>query len=147
MRPTKLSRPASARNLLVRNLATSLILYERVQTTPTKARAAQAQTERLISVAKRWFAASNQGQKLALRRRLLAGTADRLAVLKLTEVLADRFADRHGGYTRRRRLAQRLGDGAEQVIVTLTERTDESAKESAPKTQLSSSKQEINGAQ
>lgn len=121
MRATKLSRSASHRRSLVKNLATSVLLYETVQTTPAKARAVQSHAERLITTAKRWRVASSTGTKLALYRSLLADTADRLAAKKLIEVLARRFADRAGGYTRRVRLAPRLGDGAEQVVLRLTE--------------------------
>ena len=124
MKPVKLSRKASGRNLVVRNLATSLVLYERIQTTPAKARAAQMHTERLITLAKKWKACDNVGEKLALRRQIISRTADDLAVKKLTEVLADLFAERQGGYTRRIKLGRRLGDGAEQVVLSLTERTN-----------------------
>lgn len=120
MRPTKLSRSASHRRSLVKNMATSVLLYEKVQTTPTKARAVQSHAERLITTAKRWLLAESAGAKLALYRSLLADTADRLAAKKLIEVLAPRFAQRVGGYTRRIRLAPRLGDGAEQVVLLLT---------------------------
>ena len=119
MRATKLSRSASHRRSLVKNLSTSVVLYEKVQTTPAKARAIQSHAERLITTAKRWQAAPSAGAKLALYRSLLAETSDRLAAKKLIEVLAARFGERHGGYTRRVRLARRLGDGAEQVVVTL----------------------------
>ena len=122
MKPIKLSRDRDHRTALVKNLATSLVLYERVQTTPAKAKAAQLQTERLITLAKRWTAAEGAGQKLALYRQILAGTSDELAAKKLIEVLAGRFASRTGGYTRRLRLGRRLGDGAEQVILSLTDR-------------------------
>ncbi len=121
MRATKLSRSASHRRSLVKNLATSVLLYETVQTTPAKARAVQSHAERLITTAKRWQAATSGGAKLALYRSLLADTADPLAAKKLIEVLAPRFADRPGGYTRRIRLAPRLGDGAEQVLLRLSQ--------------------------
>lgn len=124
MRVTKLSRSASHRRSLVKNLSTSVLLYEKVQTTPAKARAIQSHAERLITTAKRWRAASTTGAKLALYRSLLADTSDQLAAKKLIEVLADRFIGRTGGYTRRVRLARRLGDGAEQVIVSLIDRSD-----------------------
>ena len=119
MRATKLSISASHRRSLVKNLSTSILLYEKVQTTPAKARAIQSHAERLITTAKRWQAATTVGAKLALYRSLLADTSDKLAAKKLIEVLAERYAERVGGYTRRIRLARRLGDGAEQVIVTL----------------------------
>ena len=120
MRATKLSRSASHRRLLVKNLSTSVLLYEKVKTTPAKARAIQSHAERLITTAKRWRTAGTTGAKLALYRSLLAETSDRLAAKKLIDVLAARYADRTGGYTRRIRLARRLGDGAEQVVVSLT---------------------------
>ena len=124
MKPVKLSRQASGRNLVVRNLATSLVLYERIQTTPAKARAAQMHTERLITLAKKWKLATDPGVKLALRRQMISRTADKLAVKKLTEVLADLFEKREGGYTRKIKIGRRLGDAAEQVILSLTERSN-----------------------
>ena len=135
MRSIKLSRPASQRIALVKNLATSLLLYEKVQTTPAKARAAQSHAERLITTAKRWRSAGSVGSQLNLYRLILAETNDRLAAKKLIEVLATRFADRVGGYTRRVRLGRRLGDGAEQVLVTLV--ADSAAAMSAASTSQS----------
>ena len=118
---------------MVRNLATSLVLYEKVQTTPAKARAAQMHTERLITLAKDWKAATNVGVKLEIYRRMLSRTADELAVKKLVEVLADLNANRQGGYTRKIKLGRRLGDGAEQVILSLVERTNIETEKSAVK--------------
>lgn len=140
MRAIKLSRSASHRTSLVKNLATSLLLYEKVQTTPAKARAVQSHAERLITTAKRWLTAETPGAKLALYRTLLAQTADELAAKKLIDVLAPRFASRVGGYTRRIRLARRLGDGAEQVVVTLTPTPAEAASEHAQPEQTPTAK-------
>jgi len=108
------SRSASARLAMIRDVATSVVVYEKVETTLAKAKAVRPILERLITKAKRG--------DLASRRALIAFFTTHQPVEKLIDVLAARFEKRVGGYTRRRRLARRLGDGAEQVLVTLTDR-------------------------
>jgi large subunit ribosomal protein L17 len=107
----KLSRNTEHRRALLRNLVTSLILEERVETTVAKAKAARAVAEQIISLGKR-------GDLHA--RRLAAGyclTAP--AVQKLFADVAKRFASRPGGYTRIVRTGWRKGDGADTAVLEL----------------------------
>lgn len=107
----KLSRNTEHRHALLRNLATSLILEERIETTVAKAKAARAIVERLISLGKR-------GDLHA--RRLAASTCmTPSAVKKLFEDVAKRYASRPGGYTRIVRTGWRKGDGADTAVLEL----------------------------
>lgn len=102
---------------LLRNLATSLFLHERIQTTEAKAKELRPFAERLISLAKRGD----------LHSRRLAGRhiADRDALQKLFDQIGPRFRERNGGYTRILKLGARKGDGAELALIELTERRDD----------------------
>ncbi|MFH2203619.1 MAG: 50S ribosomal protein L17 [Elusimicrobiota bacterium] len=106
----KLCRTSSHRKATLRNMATSLFLHERVQTSLTRAKALRSFAERLITCAKR-------GQHLRVRRDI----SDRVAVKKLFDVLAQRYQDRPGGYTQVLRLGRRTGDGALQGLIRLVQ--------------------------
>lgn len=99
-----LDRKKAPREALLRNLATSVILYEKVQTTQAKAKAVRPIVERLITTAKK--------NDLTARRQLLAVLYHKNAVKKALEVLGPRYKDRQGGYTRITKIGQRQGDGA-----------------------------------
>ena len=107
----KLQRDASARRALLRGLATSLILNDRIVTTVTKAKAVRPHVERMITLAKR--------DTLHTRRLAAAYLVEADAVKKLFDTVGPRFADRPGGYTRIMRLGPRQGDGAEQALIEL----------------------------
>ena len=107
----KLSRNTEHRRALLRNLVTSLILEERIETTVAKAKAARGIAERMITLGKR-------GDPNA--RRLAAGYCmTPLAVKKLFQDVAKRYAKRPGGYTRIIRTGWRRGDGAETAVLEL----------------------------
>jgi len=108
---TTLDRQAQPRSLMLRNLAASVILYEKVTTTPARAKAVKSIVERAITVGRR-------GDLLA-RRRLLQVLPVRSAVVKVLEELGPRYKERPGGYTRTTRLTRRPGDGAEIVVLEL----------------------------
>lgn len=107
----KLGRKKAHRDHMLRNLAASAILYEKVETTAAKAKEVKRIVDQSINLAKK--------NNLAARRRLLGQYFDAKVVAKLFEVLIDRFADRSSGYTRLLRIAPRLGDGAEQILIML----------------------------
>ncbi len=107
----KLSRDGSARRALLRGLATSVILEDRIQTTVTKAKAVRPHVEKMITLAKR--------DTLHTRRQAAAYLQSETALKKLFDKLGPQFADRPGGYTRIMRLGTRKGDGAEVVILEL----------------------------
>jgi large subunit ribosomal protein L17 len=107
----KLQRDSGARKALLRGLATSVILNDRVVTTVTKAKAVRPFVEKIITLAKR--------DSLHSRRQAAASLQSPGAVKKLFDTLGPRFSERNGGYTRIVRLGFRPGDGAEQALIEL----------------------------
>jgi large subunit ribosomal protein L17 len=105
----KLKRDSGARKALLRGLATSVILNDRVVTTVTKAKAVRPVVEKMITLAKR--------DTLHSRRLAAASLESPGAVQKLFDTLGPRFSERNGGYTRILRLGPRQGDGAEQALI------------------------------
>jgi large subunit ribosomal protein L17 len=105
----KLQREIGARKALLRGLATSVIVNDRVVTTVAKAKAVRPVVEKMITLAKR--------DTLHSRRQAAASLESPGAVKKLFDTLGPRFADRNGGYTRILRLGFRPGDGAEQAMI------------------------------
>lgn len=106
-----LDRKTGPRQALLRGLAESLILYEKINTTKAKAKAVRSLVERLITKAK--------SNSVAVRRDLQSRLYTKNSVKKLVEELGPRYADRKGGYTRVVVLKNRVGDGAEEVLVEL----------------------------
>jgi len=107
----KLGRNTAHRRSLLRNLVTSLILEERVETTVPKAKAARPHVEKMITLGKRG--------DLAARRQALAYLMTGPAVDKLFDTIAPRFGDRQGGYLRIVRTGFQKGDGAEKAFIEL----------------------------
>ncbi len=106
-----LDRKKGPRELMLRNLASSILLYEKVKTTKAKAQAVRPLVERMITSAK--------AGDLAARRGLIKILLQKNAVKKAMEVLGDRYKTRPGGYTRITKLGVRQGDGAEMVQIEL----------------------------
>jgi len=106
-----LDRKAAPRRALLRNLATSLILYEHMDTTLAKAKAIRPIVEKLITKSKT--------NSLATRRELMKTLMTETAVNKLLVEIGPRYAARAGGYTRIIKLNTRKGDGAEQAQIQL----------------------------
>ncbi|MBP9869235.1 50S ribosomal protein L17 [Patescibacteria group bacterium] len=100
-----LDRKAGPRKALMRNLATSLVLYEKMNTTLAKAKAIRPIVEKLITVGRK--------KTLAARRQLHRTLTIESAVNKVLEELGPRYATRPGGYTRIIKLGTRKNDGAE----------------------------------
>jgi large subunit ribosomal protein L17 len=96
---------------MLRNMATSLFLHGRIETTETKAKRLRPLAERLVSFAKRG--------DLAARRRVIAQLMDKTAVHKLFTEVAPLVADRPGGYTRITKLGFRKGDNAPMAVIEL----------------------------
>lgn len=107
----KLGRNTAHRRALLRNLVTSIILEDRIVTTPTKAKAMRPHVEKMITLGKRG--------DLAARRLALGYLMTRAAVDRLFDVVAPRVGDRPGGYTRIVRGAWQKGDGADKVFIEL----------------------------
>ena len=108
---TKLGRKKSNRQALIRNLATSIILYEKVVTTLAKAKTVKPTIDILINRAKK--------QDLASRRYLIRNLADEKAVKKIFEVLVPRYKERSSGYLKVIRTGNRLGDSSKMVLIQL----------------------------
>lgn len=107
----KLGRTTSHRRSLLRNLATSLILEERIETTVPKAKALRPQVERMITLGKRG--------DLSARRQAGAFLMTRAAVDKLFDTIGPRFGDREGGFLRIVRAGWQKGDGTDKAFVEL----------------------------
>ncbi|PYX84320.1 MAG: 50S ribosomal protein L17, partial [Acidobacteria bacterium] len=107
----KLGRNTAHRRSLLRNLVTSLIVEERIETTLPKAKAMRPQVEKMITLGKRG--------DLWARRQAASYLMTRDAVSKLFDTVAPRFGDRNGGYLRIVRTGWQKGDGADKAFVEL----------------------------
>lgn len=104
----KLGVTGSHRRALLRNMATSLFLHEKVETTIAKAKELRPFAEKIITEAKK-------GKHYMVRRQI----QDKAVYKKLFEILAPRYAERPGGYTRILRLSPRQGDNASRGLISL----------------------------
>jgi large subunit ribosomal protein L17 len=109
----QLSRNASHRHALLRNMATSLLRHETIRTTVPKAKDLRRVVEPLITLAK--------VDSLAKRRLALARLRDASVVEKLFADLGPRFKARAGGYTRILKMEPRPGDSADMALMQLVE--------------------------
>lgn len=100
-------RPSSQRKALLRSLARSLVMHERISTTEAKAKALRPFVERLVTRAKK--------NTLANRRLARTRLGDDAAVKKLFDAIAPRYAERHGGYTRIVKRAERGANDARKL--------------------------------
>lgn len=115
----KLNRTSSHRKALFRNMAAALIKHEQITTTLPKARELRPYVEKLITLAKHGG--------LSNRRLAHARLLDDAQLVKLFDVLASRYADRAGGYTRVIKAGIRASDAAPLAVIELVDR-DTSAK-------------------
>ena len=115
----KLNRKTSHRIALLKNLAKSLIINEQIETTLPKAKDLRPFVEKILH--------SGKNNNLHSRRKVFSFLRDNLLVKKVFDVLAKRYANRNGGYTRVLRSGFRYGDAAPKAIIELVER-DISAK-------------------
>jgi large subunit ribosomal protein L17 len=115
----KLNRTSSHRIAMLRNMAASLIKHEQITTGVAKAKELRPYVEKLITLAKK---GGLSNRRLAHSRLL-----DDAQLVKLFEVLATRYADRNGGYTRVIKAGYRASDAAPMAIIELVDR-DVSAK-------------------
>ena len=109
----KLSRDKNERAALFKNLMSSLILSERIETTQAKAKAIKPQVERLVTKALKGGNASLQ---------IIHSNVTQIAATKLITDIAPRFSKRQGGYTRIIRVGNRLGDESPTVILEWVEK-------------------------
>ncbi len=105
----KLGRSKNHREALLKNLANSLVLYEKIKTTETKAKALKPVIERMVTRAK--------VDNLHNRRQLLRRLPTKNAVKKMFEVIGPMYKKRNGGYLRIVKLPPRQGDNARMAII------------------------------
>ena len=110
----QLGRTTSHRSALLRNLVTSLIDKERIETTLAKAKELRRVADRMVTLGKRG--------DLASRRRALRVVRSQHVVKKLFSDIALRFEGRQGGYTRIYQIGPRPGDGASMALIELVDR-------------------------
>jgi large subunit ribosomal protein L17 len=121
----KLNRTSSHRKALFRNMAAALIKHEQITTTLPKARELRPYVEKLITLAKHGG--------LSNRRLAHARLLDDAQLVKLFDVLAARYADRAGGYTRVIKAGIRASDAAPMAVIELVDRdTDAKGQDSGP---------------
>ena len=110
----KLQRTSSHRTALFRNMAAALIKHEQIRTTLAKARELRPYTEKLVTLAKKGG--------LSNRRLAHARLLDETQLVKLFDVMAPRYAERAGGYTRIVKAGPRASDAADMAIIEFIDR-------------------------
>ncbi len=113
----KLNRTASHRKAMFSNMAASLLRHEQIKTTLPKAKELKRVADKMITLGKRG--------NLHSRRRAFAFLRDNQIVAKLFGVLAERYKERSGGYTRVLKAGFRYGDSAPMAVIELVERDPE----------------------
>ena len=137
-----LGRKSGHRKALLANMATSLILNKRIQTTVAKAKALQVYIEPLITKSK--------DDSTHSRRVVFSYLKNKEAVAELFRTVAPKIADRPGGYTRVLKTGFRQGDGADMALIELVDFNEaalaSSTKKAAKKTTRRSSKKAVEAA-
>ena len=105
----KLGRTTAHKKAMFRNMVTSLILHDRIETTLPKAKELRRWADRMVTLAKK--------NTVAARREAMMVLKDRAALQKLFTTLVDRYKSRAGGYTRVLKLGYRHGDNAAMAII------------------------------
>ncbi len=111
VKKTTLGRKKAPREMMLRNLASSVLIYEKIKTTEAKAKAVRSLVEKLITISK--------ADDLTARRRLIETLPQKMAIKKTMEVLGKRYKNQKGGYTRIVKIGPRPGDGAAMVQIEL----------------------------
>ncbi len=115
----KLNRTTSHRKALLMNLSNALIKHEQITTTLSKAKELKPFVEKIITLGKKG--------DLESRRKAISILQDNKMTKKIFDVIADRYKDRKGGYTRIVKIGNRFGDNAQTAVIELIDR-DEDAK-------------------
>jgi large subunit ribosomal protein L17 len=116
----KLGRTSSHRLAMLRNMTVSLLRHEEIRTTLPKAKELRRVIEPMITLGKK--------ASLANRRLAFDRLRDRDIVEKLFDDLGPRYAKRNGGYLRILKMGFRNGDNAPMALVTLMDRSEETAE-------------------
>ena len=115
----RFNRSSSHRKAMFKNMANALIKHEQIITPLPKAKDLRSVVEKLITLGKR--------QDLHARRQATSALQDPIMVRKLFDVLAERYKERQGGYTRVLKAGFRYGDSAPMAVIELVDR-DEDAR-------------------
>ncbi|WP_164670701.1 50S ribosomal protein L17 [Virgibacillus doumboii] len=113
----KFGRTTDTRMALLRNLATDLIIHERIETTEAKAKELKSIVEKMITLGKRGDLHARRQASAFLYNQ--EASEDDSVIQKLFNDVAARYEDRQGGYTRVLKLDARKGDGAKTAIIEL----------------------------
>ena len=121
----KLQRTSAHRTAMFRNMSASLIKHEQITTTVAKAKELRPYIEKLVTLAKRGG--------LANRRLAMSRLMDDTQLTKLFDVLAERYKDRNGGYTRIIKAGIRASDAAPMAVIEFVDRdVDAKGQDSGP---------------
>ncbi len=121
----KLGKKPSHRRAMFANMCAALIKHEQIVTTLPKAKELRPVVEKLVTIGKKG--------DLAARRQAIAEMRDVDMVKKLFDVIAPRYKDRHGGYTRIMKAGFRYGDNAPRAVIEFVDRDVEAkGKDSGP---------------
>lgn len=104
----KFGRLKNLRNALMKSMASSLILKEKIRTTETKAKALRPFVEKIVTMSKKANLAS---------RRLVVSRVGEEAGKKVVDVIAPKYKSRNGGYTRITKLNNRKSDGSSMAEI------------------------------
>ncbi len=115
----KLNKTSSHRKAMFMNMSNALIKHEQITTTLAKAKELRRFVEKIVTLGKKG--------DLISRRKSIAMLQDRVMSKKVFDVLADRYKNRSGGYTRIIKLGNRFGDNAPTAVIEFVDR-DENAK-------------------
>ena len=121
----KLQRKTGHRKALFRNMSAALIKHEQILTTQAKAKELRPYMEKLITLAKRGG--------LSNRRLAMSKLGDETQLKKLFDILAERYSDREGGYTRVIKAGYRGSDAAAMAVIEFVDRdVDAKGQDSGP---------------
>ncbi|WP_456277061.1 50S ribosomal protein L17 [Bacillus sp. AK128] len=115
----KLGRTSAQRKALLRDLATDLIINERIETTEARAKELKSVVEKMITLGKRGDLHARRQAAAYIRHEVANEETNQDAIQKLFGDIAPRYTERQGGYTRILKLGPRRGDGAPMVIIEL----------------------------
>lgn len=113
----RFGRTTDTRMALLRNLASDVIIHERIETTEAKAKELKSVVEKVITLGKRGDLHARRQAAAFLYNQ--AADEDNNVIQKLFDDVAARYEDRQGGYTRVLKLGARQGDGAKMAIIEL----------------------------
>lgn len=117
----KFGRETDQRRALIKGLATSLVMEERIETTLPKAKELVRYIEKLITKAKK--------ADLANRRAVIAGLSTQIAATKLVDQIAPQLTGRTSGHVRVERTRLRVGDGAQMATIEFVDELKEMPKQ------------------